>query len=117
MNKEQPELFTVVSQGRNQWDRPSDKYPLPPTARPTDPETSKEAGRQAHGKLRQQVLAVLREAGEDGLTDFEVSQKLDILRGTASKRRSELGHQGFVQATNRRRKTDTGSSAIVWQAV
>lgn len=49
-----------------------------------------------------------------GLTDYELSEVLSILRGSASKVRGHLAEGGWVNDSGHRRNTDTGSPAIVW---
>ena len=48
-------------------------------------------------------------------TDYELSIDTNILRSSAAKRRQELVDLGHVVATPFRRKTDTGTMAIVWR--
>jgi len=40
-----------------------------------------------------------------------------LLRSSAGKRRQELTDLGLVEATDERRRTDTGSLAVVWRPV
>jgi hypothetical protein len=82
-------------------------------------ETEVEAAKKAQERapiLREKVLAVLAAAGEFGATDYELSQELQVLRTTAGKRRGELVADGLVERTDKRRMTDTFTSAAVWKA-
>lgn len=83
-----------------------------------DPETawlaSVAAALRASG-LRQRALIELTAAGDYGCTDWELSCALGSLRTTAGKRRKELQDAGLCERTDRRRMTDTGTSAVVWR--
>ncbi len=68
------------------------------------------------GTTRYNVLLQIVNAGTYGRTDYEVSEALLMLRGSASKRRGELEQSGLVEDSGRRRKTDSGVNAIVWIA-
>lgn len=63
--------------------------------------------------VRQRVLLALSDAGEYGATDYEVSKVLGILRTTAGKRRVELQRLGLCERTDKRRLTDTATTAVV----
>lgn len=63
--------------------------------------------------VRQRVLLALVDAGEYGSTDFELSAALHILRTTAGKRRVELQRLGLCERTDKRRLTDTATTAVV----
>jgi hypothetical protein len=85
------------------------------TTRHTDPATSHQAAEDnaiRAGSQRARVLCILFDHPA-GLTDYELSQQLRILRGSASKRRGELEERGLVERTGRTRLTDTGSAGIV----
>jgi hypothetical protein len=85
-------------------------------ARPTQPDTAKEASEDASRKApsqRRRVWEALKTLGS--ATDYEISVHLGILRSSAAKRRQELSDLGFVVDTGQRRKTDTGSNAVVWR--
>jgi predicted transcriptional regulator len=64
---------------------------------------------------RVRVLKALVEFGVDGATDYELGNRLNILRTSAGKRRKELLEIGLVARTGKTRPTDTGSSGIVWR--
>lgn len=90
----------------------------PPTrlARTNDKETAKEAADQASKRgpsQRRRVWEALQHLGQ--ATDYEIAQHIGILRSSAAKRRQELVDLGHVTETPHRRKTDTGTLAVVWQ--
>lgn len=85
-------------------------------ARTTDPDTSHAAARSASVKGPNQrtiVWQTLNQLSE--ATDYEIAQATGLLRSSAGKRRQELVELGLVEATSKRRLTDTGSTAIVWR--
>ena len=85
-------------------------------ARTTDPDTSHLAAKSASVRGPNQRLKVweaIKHLGE--ATDYEISEYLQILRSSAGKRRQELTELGLVEASGKRRVTDTGSAAIVWR--
>lgn len=91
---------------------------IPPTrlSRSTDPDTSHKAAESASRRgptQRRQVWEALQNLG--GATDYELSLACGILRSSAAKRRQELQDLGHVIPTDQRRKTDTGTDAIVWR--
>jgi len=84
--------------------------------RTNDPHTSHETAVDASRRgpsQRRRVWEALKHLGD--ATDFELSEHLGILRGSAAKRRQELVDLGHVVETPFKRKTDTGSMAIVWR--
>lgn len=90
-----------------------------PLARNSDPDTSHQAARDATpraGTHRARALAALREAGEDGLTDFQLAEITGIAQTSIGVRRNELVQAGLVVATEKRRAAPSGSAAIVWAA-
>ena len=100
------------------------KTPLPmgatisPTrlSRTNDPDTSQQAAESASRRgpsQRRRIWEALQELGD--ATDFELATKVGILRSSAAKRRQELQDLGHVIETPRRRRTDTGTLAIVWR--
>lgn len=99
-----------------------DQAPFRPEAavRRTDPDTS-QAAALTHAEIRrrdrERVLAALRDAGDRGLTDYELADKVDRQQNSAGKRRGELRDAGLVRDSGRRRKAPSGSLAIVWVAV
>ena len=91
---------------------------IPPTrlVRTNDPHTSHEAASSASRRgpsQRRRVWESLKRLGD--ATDYELSIDTNILRSSAAKRRQELVDLGHVVATPFRRKTDTGTMAIVWR--
>lgn len=85
-------------------------------SRTQDPETSRKAGESASRRgpsQRRRVWEALKKLG--GATDYELSIEVGILRSSAAKRRQELVDLGHVVETQMRRKTDTGTEAIVWR--
>lgn len=84
--------------------------------RTTDPDTSHQAATNASKRgpsQRRRIWESLIALGE--ATDYELSVHANILRSSASKRRQELMDLGHVYDTGQRRKTDTGTMAIVWR--
>ena len=84
--------------------------------RTQDPETSRKAAESASRRgptQRRRVWEALKKLG--GATDYELSIECGILRSSAAKRRQELVDLGHVIETPFRRKTDTGTEAIVWR--
>lgn len=67
--------------------------------------------------LRRKVLAFIRERGAEGATDEEVQEALGMAANTQRPRRVELVLMDQVVDTGRRRKTRSGRSAIVWEAL
>lgn len=85
-------------------------------ARATDPDTSQQAAKKASKRGPSQRLKVWQALSTLGeATDYELSIAVGILRSSASKRRQELCDLGYAEATEKRRKTDTGTAAIVWR--
>jgi hypothetical protein len=92
--------------------------PIDPTrlVRTQDPDTSRMAAESASRRgptQRRRVWEALKKLG--GATDYELSVECGILRSSAAKRRQELVDLGHVIETPFRRKTDTGTEAIVWR--
>lgn len=85
-------------------------------SRSTDPDTSRQAAESASRRgpsQRRLVWEALQKLGD--ATDYELSIAARILRSSAAKRRQELVDLGHVVETPFRRKTDTGTEAIVWR--
>jgi len=87
------------------------------TVRPSDPETSHAA---AHSCLNMRTIdrmAVLRAHSDHpkGLTDFELAALMRRQQTSVGKRRGELRDRGLIEATEVRRPSPSGSSAIVWK--
>ena len=68
-------------------------------------------------RYRAMVLAALRRAGADGLTDEEGIAATGIGPSTYRPRRGELVDRGFVQDGGGKRPTASGRPAVVWIAV
>ena len=64
-------------------------------------------------RLRNVILALVKDAGQDGLTCWEVEQTTGMSHQTASARCSELRRDGLVRRSGARRPTGTGSMAYV----
>jgi len=91
--------------------------PQPP-ARATDPSTSWDAARDARvlsGHHRQMAYDALTDAGERGLTDFELADVTGVAQTSIGKRRKELQDAGLVEATDMTRPAPSGSAARVWR--
>lgn len=65
--------------------------------------------------LRLSVLGELVRAGSEGRTGVEVEQNLGLRRPSGSSRLPELEEWGYVVATTKRRLTQSGRPATVWQ--
>jgi hypothetical protein len=90
-----------------------------PLARLFDPETSHLAAQDASrtaDTVRARCLAALREAGTDGLTDFELAEKVGRQQTSAGVRRCELVKVGLVEWSGQTRPAPSGSQARVWRA-
>jgi hypothetical protein len=90
------------------------------TARLFDPETSHMAAAFPRRTDRDWALIALY-TNRDGLTDFELAEKLTAMKGrpigqtSAGKRRGELRDFGLVRDACRRRPSPTGSLCCVWE--
>lgn len=66
--------------------------------------------------LRKRVLVAFWQfSGDQGLTDYELSNALSCLRTSAGKRRLELQRIGLVRDSGKRRPTDTATAAVCWE--
>ena len=84
------------------------------------PDTSRQAAARAlprSGSDRRRVYDLLVERGDEGATDDEIEQALNLPHQTASARRNGLRDDGWVVDSGRTRPTRTGSPAVVWVAV
>lgn len=87
-------------------------------ARYGDPETSHIAAEMAKTKAptdRDRALRELKAAGENGLTDFELADRMDRQQTSAGKRRQELQLLGLVEYAGVHRPAPSGSPARVWR--
>jgi len=66
------------------------------------------------GTMRAIVLDAIEAAGPEGATIDEIAQRTGLLTQTVCGRIAELKRDGWIQKTQRRRPTRTGSEAIVW---
>lgn len=69
------------------------------------------------GTLRRWALDAIRKAGDAGLTDEELGERIRLDPSTARPRRIELVTAGFVVDSGARRRTRAGREATVWRAV
>jgi hypothetical protein len=101
-------------------DTPTDVNPWH-NVRVTDPDTSHDAAldydEATRDTDRARALRALREAGAEGLTDYELAERIGRQQNSAGKRRGELRDRGLVTDSGRRRPAPSGASAIVWVAV
>ena len=111
----QDELFTT-SIGLAGWHVSVNEIkPAEKLHRATDFDTARKAARSASKRgpsQRDKVLLALHDL--KSATDYELGEHCGILRSSAAKRRQELQEMGLVKDSNERRKTDTGTLAIVW---
>jgi hypothetical protein len=91
-----------------------------PVAYAAGSETSKAAAEGARPRaagLRQAVYAFIRERGQRGATDEEISDALGSDRSNSLRpRRNELMNSGYIRDSGERRLTRLGSNATVWVA-
>jgi len=95
-----------------------DQLDLLTSARNSDPETSHLAAEGAHRTahaFREECYRALMVAGPAGLTDFELADRVGRQQTSAGKRRGELVTRGVVEDSGQRRRTPSGSTAIVWR--
>lgn len=103
------------------WDVPSQARPMldvPLSYRRTDPDTSRQAAEDnAPRRTAQQerVLAALAFMGDEGATDAAVASHVGLPGNTIATRRRELETLGLVERTEERRRTPSGSTAIVFR--
>lgn len=91
-----------------------------PRARRTDPETSRLAAADAQPRAarhRDRALAALREAGEEGLSDFRLAEITGIQQASIGVRRGELVKAGLVEYSGRNGLSPSGSACRIWVAV
>lgn len=72
------------------------------------------ANRPRAGSQRLRVLEAIARAGVQGRTDEELEDRLEMRRPSPGNRRGELVAGGWVRDSGQRRKTKSGSSAVVW---
>lgn len=86
-----------------------------PTAIAGRQETSRKAAERIApkaGSLRAQILDLIRL--KDGLTRDEIEELTGIRSNTVNPRLKELADGGWIMDSRLRRKTRSGSDAIVW---
>jgi len=66
------------------------------------------------GTQRMRVLVAIALAGDDGRTDQELEDELEMRRPSPGNRRGELVLGGWVRDSGRRRPTHSGGPANVW---
>lgn len=66
------------------------------------------------GTWRRKVLDVIVQAGENGMIDYDIAKRIDLMEPRVASRRGELASYGWVEDSGMRRLTGTGSEAIVW---
>ena len=117
------EIVSIVGPGRveirNRWGATlivptDDLVATVAAARTTDPDTSHSPTRPSWSDDRTAALLALADAGDDGLTDFELAAITGVKQTSIGKRRGELRDRGLVADSGRRRESDTRSAAIVW---
>ncbi len=97
----QPDLFDV--------------YPDVPGARPADTSiAAAESIADGATRLRERVLAAIREAGALGLTPDEAAAQLELTPFTTRPRFSELARMQLISDSGFRRANTSGRKAIVW---
>lgn len=103
------------------WDVPSQARPMldvPLAYRRTDPDTSRQAAKDNQPRRNAQqerILAALAAVGDYGATDDAVAHRVGLPGNTVATRRRELEQLGLVERTTERRRTSSGSTAIVFR--
>ena len=91
-----------------------DRYSTPAII---ESETSRAAARRIAPSARSiqtRVLNFIRQRGERGATDHEVSSELRILADTSRARRCELRDAGDIVDSGQRRPSPRGQASVVW---
>ena len=84
----------------------------------TEPTTSRDAALRIApraGHLRSRSLLALQHAGQDGLTADEIAQRIGSTILSVRPRIAELGVEGRIERTGKRRPTSSGAMAAVWR--
>lgn len=94
-----------------------DLFTYRPAARNTDPVTSHQAAQRHPFKRQKDCLAVLivHSHHPAGLTDFELAHMMRRQQTSVGKRRGELRDSGLIEETEIKRKSPSGSPALVWR--
>lgn len=98
-------------------DRPAYMPPKPTAPAIAHSETSREAAaaiQPSLGNLQKRVLLALT-GSRDGMTDLELQEHLKMDGSTQRPRRVWLQQHGFVRDSGRKRKTESGRQAVVWE--
>jgi len=66
------------------------------------------------GTWRWRVLLAVARAGASGRTDWELHTELGGLLYTVAPRRHELARDGWIEDSGERRRTPSGTEAVVW---
>jgi len=66
------------------------------------------------GTWRWRVLLAVARAGASGRTDWELHTELGGLLYTVAPRRHELARDGWIEDSGKRRRTPSGTEAVVW---
>lgn len=89
----------------------------PPRARTTDPGTSWRAARGVDGNTDRRRAYDALAAAPEGLTDFELGDRIGRQQTSAGKRRLELQRAGLVEWSGEVRPSPSGAHARVWRLV
>mgnify|MGYP001066131630 CR=1 FL=1 len=93
---------------------------LPPALRRGAGDTERAAARRVSPQTasqRSRVLAVIAEAGTEGLTDDEGETATGLRPQSYTPRRGELAKSNVIADSGRRRPTGSGALAIVWVTI
>jgi DNA-binding Lrp family transcriptional regulator len=93
------------------------RYPAVPGWR--EPETSREAAEliaASASVIRRRVLALIKDESPEGIGVHQIAQRLLLPVPTVQPRVSELKRAGFVVASGKRCKNESGASAHLWIA-
>lgn len=92
-------------------------YPLTPGHRGGDTSAAAAADIAPDaGRLQALAFRAISDAGSFGLTTNELAEQLCISRDSIQPRTSELRGRRLIGDSGRRRKNESGKSAIVWVA-
>jgi len=111
-----PTLFDIENEYQYEPDTLTKAERLRKMARQADPQTSWDAAQAALPQLtktKQKILALLR-GYPDGLTSSEVAQKLDMDKGSSSKRLGDLEAEGYLTISGAR-LSDRGRMSAVYR--
>lgn len=120
----EPKLFgdEVGSHQFREWQRSQRRLPETPRPAPSHasaPDTTeRQAARKAAPKAGtwRGIILELIASSPEGLTDFEIHERLGRAINTVTPRRGELARDGWVKDSGRRRLVN-GSPSIVWEAI